>query len=398
MTPAVSIIMPVYNTEKYLREALDTVLAQTMTDIEVLCVDDGSTDSSLEILHEYAAKDPRVTVYTQDHQFAGAARNLGIKHAAGKYLLFLDSDDIFYTEMVEKAYKRAEETNADICEFSGEYYDEDTGKRHPGSDICRADLCPETVFSAKDHPNEIFAIGSAYPWNKLFRREFIIAEGIEFQTVRSSNDLAFVLTAFACAERITLLNEVLCSYRIHTGSLQHTQGKDPLAFYAALAELRERLTARGLYEPLKYSFAVFTAASCVSVLYMMNTISGFLTAYNCIQEKAIPEFGLDDLPEWADRLFPYWEPAVDIPQIKKFSPGTYAALHWPKLRAEHGFSSKTEYDRFVIDILEENSRIIGENKKKHNEEIQTIMNSPSVKIGRAVTAPLRKIRDLLRKS
>ena len=70
MTPAVSIIIPVYNTEKYLREALDTVLAQTMTDIEVLCVDDGSTDSSLEILHEYAAKDPRVTVYTQDRRIS----------------------------------------------------------------------------------------------------------------------------------------------------------------------------------------------------------------------------------------------------------------------------------------------------------------------------------------
>ena len=110
MEPLISVIIPVYKVEKYLRRCVDSVLAQTMTEIEVLCVDDGSTDSSLDILHEYAAKDSRVTVYTQDHQFAGAARNLGIKHAAGKYLLFLDADDIFDPQLVAKSYTRAEES------------------------------------------------------------------------------------------------------------------------------------------------------------------------------------------------------------------------------------------------------------------------------------------------
>ena len=389
MTPAVSIIIPVYNTEKYLREALDTVLAQTMTDIEVLCVDDGSTDSSLEILHEYAEQDPRVTVYTQDHQFAGAARNLGIQHAAGKYLLFLDSDDIFDPQMVEKSYARAEETNADICVFSGEMFDDITGERRPQPSYCRPDLCPETVFSAKDHPNEIFLVAYAGPCAKIFRREFITAEGIEFQTVRSSNDVAFVLTAMACAERITLLNEPLFSYRQHNSSLQHTQNKDPLSFYAALRELRERLIARELYKPLKNAFTAYAAVNCIHNLGIRKDVPGFIETYNCIRNQAIPEFELDTLPK-TDKL------RAKILDIQKFSPAEYSARYWSSLWKQ-GVASETECDRFWFDVLKEKDKIIEENKKKHKEEIQTIMNSSSVKIGRAITAPLRKIRDLLRK-
>ena len=389
MSPAVSIIIPVYNTEKYLREALDTVLAQTMTDIEVLCVDDGSTDSSLDILHEYAAKDPRVTVFTQDHQFAGAARNLGIKHAAGKYLLFLDSDDIFDPQMVEKSYARAEETNADICAFSGEEYFEDTGKRVSQQYFCRPDLCSKEVFSAKDCPNQIFWVTHGAPWNKLFRREFIIGEGIEFQNTRSYNDTAFVLTSLACAERITLLNEPLFGYRQHSSSLQHTIDREPLAFYAALTELRERLIAHGQYEPLKEGFIARSAAVCLLVLNKMKTVSGFVTVYNCIRDHAIQELELDNVPEWVDQIETYVKPSVRIPEIKKLSPGAYAARYRPQL-LRNGFSPETENERFLFDVLDENNRI-------HEEEIQTIMNSPSVKIGRAVTAPMRKIRDLLRK-
>ena len=332
MIPAVSIIMPVYNAEKYLREALDTVLAQTMTEIEVLCVDDGSTDSSLDILHEYAAKDPRVTVFTQDHQFAGAARNLGIKHAAGKYLLFLDSDDVFDPRLVEKSYTRAEETNADICVFGGETFFEDTGEHQFSPNLCRVDLCPEAVFSAKDHPAEILSISAPCSWNKLFRREFITAEGIAFSSIRTCEDLPFVLTAFACAERITLLNEPLISYRQHSASLMHTQEKDPLAFYAALTELRCRLIDRGLYEPLTDCFAAVSAANCIYNLGMLELTSGFPKAYNCIRNNAIPEFGLDNLPEWVDIIYPYYKPSVCISEIKRLSLSAYIARHGPGLR------------------------------------------------------------------
>ena len=91
----VSVIIPVYNVEPYLKQCMDSVVGQTLKDIEIICVDDGSTDGSLDILREYAAEDNRIQIIEQKNAGAGAARNNGMRHATGKYLSFLDSDDFF---------------------------------------------------------------------------------------------------------------------------------------------------------------------------------------------------------------------------------------------------------------------------------------------------------------
>ncbi|MCD7820977.1 MAG: glycosyltransferase, partial [Clostridiales bacterium] len=108
--PVVSVIIPVYNVEKYLRQSLDCILGQTLTDIEVICVDDGSTDQSSAILEEYAQKDTRMKVLRQENRGAGAARNLGFSHAVGTYAYFFDADDLCSLELLEKTVNRAEET------------------------------------------------------------------------------------------------------------------------------------------------------------------------------------------------------------------------------------------------------------------------------------------------
>lgn len=102
----VSVIIPVYNVEKYLRQNLESVQKQTLKDIEIICVDDGSTDSSCKIAEEFAAADSRFVVIKQQNGGAGAARNNGLRHAKGKYLSFLDSDDFFEPDMLEKHMKR----------------------------------------------------------------------------------------------------------------------------------------------------------------------------------------------------------------------------------------------------------------------------------------------------
>ena len=101
---AVSVIMPVYNSEKYLRVALDSLINSTLKNIEIICVDDGSTDSSFDILKEYKQKDNRFILLRQKNSYAGVARNYGMSVAKGKYLSFLDSDDYFKTTMLEEAY------------------------------------------------------------------------------------------------------------------------------------------------------------------------------------------------------------------------------------------------------------------------------------------------------
>lgn len=114
--PKISVIIPVYNVEKYLRECLNSIVNQTIKDIEIICVDDGSTDGSLDILNEYSSNDDRFTIVIQDNKGPSAARNEGIKLASGDYIAFIDSDDyLFNNDYFEKLYNACEKYNADIA-------------------------------------------------------------------------------------------------------------------------------------------------------------------------------------------------------------------------------------------------------------------------------------------
>ena len=104
-TPKVSVIIPVYNTEKYLRQCLDSIVNQTLIDIEIICIDDGSTDMSLKILEEYSRADSRFTILHQTNQYAGVARNRGLDEAKGKYIFFMDSDDYCDLQLLDKTVK-----------------------------------------------------------------------------------------------------------------------------------------------------------------------------------------------------------------------------------------------------------------------------------------------------
>ena len=119
MSPKVSVIVPVYNVSEYLGQCLDSILLQTLQDIEVICVNDGSTDDSLDILQGYAMFDERLKIISQENAGAGAARNNGIKHATGEYIICLDSDDFFEPDMLEKMVAKAEEDGSDVvvCDF-----------------------------------------------------------------------------------------------------------------------------------------------------------------------------------------------------------------------------------------------------------------------------------------
>ena len=129
--PLVSVIIPVHNTEKYLPQCLETVFAQTLTDFEVICVDDGSTDSSLKILQKYQKKDSRLKIYRADNVGVSVARNIALSKATGKYIAFIDSDDFAHSQLLSKTTAQAEKTDADIVIFlyRDEYYNkEDTEK------------------------------------------------------------------------------------------------------------------------------------------------------------------------------------------------------------------------------------------------------------------------------
>ena len=215
--PKVSVIIPVYNAEKYLCECLDSVVNQTLRNIEIICVDDGSTDSSPEILREYKAKDRRFKIITQEKSNAGAARNNGLLHASGEYCIFLDADDFFDPHLLEKSYKKALADHTDIVAFDFYRYYLD-GKTEERIGVHKEWLNAETdVFNYRDCPDRIMSIVNPTPWTKLYRTAFILEHNLKYEEISSVDDITFASVSVAFAEHVSILDEHLVYYRVGQG-------------------------------------------------------------------------------------------------------------------------------------------------------------------------------------
>ena len=252
----VSVIIPVYNAERYLPQCLDSVLAQTLEDIEVICVDDGSTDGSVAILKRYAARDSRIRLIRQKNACAGAARNQGLREANGEYLSFLDSDDFFEPTMLEKAIARAREYQTDIVIFNSDQYhmDKKAFVQVPWV-MVKEDIPPYMPFTYRQLTGNVFLSFVGWAWDKLYRRDFVLAHDLWFQEQRTTNDMLFVFSALVVAKRIAVLDEVLAHQRRGSGdSLSVTREKSWHCFYDALLALRQRLMDEDIYWELEQDF------------------------------------------------------------------------------------------------------------------------------------------------
>jgi glycosyltransferase involved in cell wall biosynthesis/cell division protein FtsB len=249
----VSVIIPVYNAGLYLEECLDSVLRQTLRKLEIICVDDGSTDRSLEILRAYAHRDDRLKIIEQGNQGAGAARNAGMAMARGGYLAFMDADDLYRSSALAQAYAQAVDEKADLLAFDAVYFTPESEWRDP--QLNRRLLAGRRAASAETDPDFLFQLFSCNTWCKLYRRDFIQQKGLRYQEIKTANDLYFVFAALAYAERIAVLDRPLVKHRVlHSGNLQSVKEQTPLDFVAALKKLGQDLRQNGLWEALGQSY------------------------------------------------------------------------------------------------------------------------------------------------
>lgn len=206
----VSIIMPVYNVEKYLRQCLDSLFSQTLKEIEIIAVNDGSTDSSLRILEEYQSKYPQVMkVFTTENRGVSHARNYGMTKAKGKYVQFVDSDDFIEAEMCEKLYNKAiaDDNDIVICTRYNVFENVHTGKLK--RERIKLELL-NSSFNLYDNKYELAHI-LPFPWDKLFKRELLT--GLEFPEKMRFEDLVFVYKVVVRAKNIGVVDEPLYNYR-----------------------------------------------------------------------------------------------------------------------------------------------------------------------------------------
>lgn len=306
---AVSVIVAVHNAETYLKQCLDSIRAQTLQNIEIICVDDGSTDGSFEILQKYEQQDKRFQIIQQKQQGAGRARNYGLQYACGVYLSFLDADDFFETDFLESLYKQATQTQADIVVCAAKEYDQKTGKVQMLPLSLRLENLPQaTIFSYHDMPKQIFNTFQTWAWNKLFRTEFVRKNELTFQEIQRTNDLVFTCTALAVAKKITVVKEPFIYYRVnHGGNCQSSNEKAPLDFYKALLELKSRLQGRQLYDAVRSSYCNLALKSCIyNVLSISNSstrkyVIDFLLREGLIQ-IGVNQMKLDDCSRVMDKL------------------------------------------------------------------------------------------------
>jgi len=291
----VSVIIPVYNVEKYLRQCLDSVINQTLKDIEIICVNDGSTDNSLKILEEYASKDNRIKVLNQKNSGAGAARNLGMGIAKGVYLSFIDADDFIDPKMYEILYNKIEQTKTDIVICNFQYVDKDGQIFHNKElelEYNRFEKCGE--FSCETHPFEVLNRFQHAPWNKLFRADFIKENKIKFHELKRANDLFFVRCAMVTARRICCTNDKLIFYRLSDTSLQGTNYNNPYCIIETLCALKEFMVQKGLYQKLLSEFKYLIIGD---IDYTIRSIKGRFFAYikfvNYIKKNVLKKLDLN---------------------------------------------------------------------------------------------------------
>ena len=288
----VSVVIPIYNTEQYLRQCLDSVVGQTLEDIEIICVDDGSTDGSPRILAGYGARDNRFQIITQANAGPGTARNSGLRAAKGEYLIFLDSDDWYEPDFLERMVCRAEKTGADITVCRAVEFDMRTGREWPSEWMLKSKYLPGEHFSPGDIAEHIFQFTYGWPWDKLYRTEFVRRAGLRYPALPNSEDLVFVFQSLAAAGHIAAIPPVLVHHRVNRhDSVSNSRYKDPDAPYQALILLREGLEERGLYQCFERSFLNWAMEFLVWNVSHMGEPGVQRQYFNKLQKEYLPAMG-----------------------------------------------------------------------------------------------------------
>lgn len=215
----VSIVVPIYNVEQYLAQCLDSLINQTLQEIEIICVNDGSTDNSAKIISDYANRDSRIRVITKKNTGYGNSMNIGFDAACGEYIGIVESDDYADQDMFEVLYRTAKENNLDVVKSSYYFYYSQPVEKNDKQEIVSSVLsnktfCPTTYFSAKMEMVEFFNIKPTI-WSAIYRKQFLLDNDIRFNETpgASFQDASFNFKVWTCANRVQMLQEAFLHYR-----------------------------------------------------------------------------------------------------------------------------------------------------------------------------------------
>ena len=260
MKTKVSVVLPIFNAERFLRQCLDSVVNQTLREIEIICVNDGSTDSSLTIIQEYAARDPRIVVIDKPNGGYGESMNRGLDAASGEYFGIVESDDFAEPDMFEKLYQTAAAHNLDVVKSGFYHYystpeEQNIPEQIASPVMARRVFCPTTGFPAKIEQVAFFNAKPAI-WSAIYRLSFLRGNRIRFNETpgASYQDTSFNFAVWVCAKRVQLMEECFLHYRRdNEASSVNSPGKVYCICdeYAVMEQfLNRHPVERGMLEPV----------------------------------------------------------------------------------------------------------------------------------------------------
>ncbi len=307
----VSIIVPVYNVEKYIEKCLETLFNQTLKDIEIIIVDDGSNDNSMDIVKKFLSREEikiiiennNIKVITLKKENGGLsdARNFGIPHATGKYIAFLDSDDYIEKTMYEEMYVLAEKENSDLveCDFYWEYQNEKTGKIKLKED-------KRIEYKTKEEALERIRVVA---WNKLIRKEILDREKIIFPKGLRYEDIEFTYKLLPHLEKISYIEKPFIHYIQRIGSISNTQNERTKEVFDVLNNVIEYYKEKNIFEKYHKHLEYF---------YVRIAFCSSLSRMKKIQDKKIKEKCLKLTMENVNKTFPSWKKNEIIRKGKGF--------------------------------------------------------------------------------
>lgn len=241
-----SIIAAVYNLEEYLPRCLDALVNQTLQEIEILCVDDGSTDSAPQIIDEYAKKYPdKVKAFHKPNGGEFTTRNYGLERATGEYVTFVDTDDWVEPNWAEKLYNAAKENNADMAVCAFERIDLNTNKVVSTNMTNFGNAVKE--INSKD---DFMLFINPAPWNKIYKLEKV--KNLRFLNFRGFNDMIFLTSSYTTVEKIAFVPEVLYHYYLRYDSQIHSVNKQDVEnFKKYLLDLKQLYINAGKYKEMR---------------------------------------------------------------------------------------------------------------------------------------------------
>ena len=291
MNELVSIIIPVYNVEKYVQACLESIAAQTYTNLEVIIVDDGSTDSSGKICEAFCGQDNRFQYIRQTNQGAGIARNTGIRHSTGQYVWFVDSDDTLLPDAVETAYEAIVSGPYELV-VEGFARTDDSGKMIdiPGQSEKQIDLSGEDAVRRMLFGTQYERFCFTFACCKLYKRTLL--SDLEFGVFFSGEDANFIFRVYQRANSIAFINKVTTLWRQRPGSITHDINRHRLGSFHAFVSLNSMTdfapddTFRSLFLRKAYRFMNTTRAHLVGT----ESYVAFLNEARSFRAQTLKEF------------------------------------------------------------------------------------------------------------